>query len=35
VSHQPQGAPTHNKAQAAQQPNKKKKSQNEGPGGGH
>ena len=34
VSHQPQGAPTHTKAQAAQ-PNKKKKSQNEGPGGGH
>jgi hypothetical protein len=34
VSHQPKGAPTHNKAQAAQ-PNKKKKSQNEGQGGGH
>src|SRR5256884_4177318 len=34
VSHQPQGASTHAKAQAAQ-PNKKKKSQNEGPGGGH
>ena len=35
VSHQPQqGAPTHTKAQAAQ-PNKKKKSENEGPGGGH
>ena len=34
VSHQPKGAPTHTKGQAAQ-PNKKKKSQNEGPGGGH
>jgi hypothetical protein len=34
VSHQPQRAPTHTKAQAAQ-PNKKKKSENEGPGGGH
>jgi len=32
VSHQPMGAPTHTKGQAAQ-PNKKKKSQNEGPGG--
>ncbi len=35
VSHQTQGAPTHTKAQAAQPNNKKKKSQNEGPGGGH
>jgi hypothetical protein len=43
VSHQPKGAPTHTKAQAAQsnkkaqapQSNKKKKSENEGPGGGH
>ena len=34
VSHQPQGAPTHTKGQAAA-PNKKKKSENEGPGGGH
>src|SRR5205823_13990187 len=34
VAHQPKGAPTHTKAQAAQ-PNKKKKSQNEGPSGGH
>jgi hypothetical protein len=34
VSHQPKGVPTHTKAQAAQ-PNKKKKPQNEGPGGGH
>src|SRR5438270_9484174 len=34
VSQQPLGAPTHTKGQAAQ-PNKKKKSQNEGPGGGH
>src|SRR5438132_555750 len=34
VAHQPKGAPTHTKAQAAQ-PNKKKKSQNERPSGGH
>jgi WXXGXW repeat (2 copies) len=34
VSHQPQGAPTHGKGQAAG-PNKKKKSENEGSGGGH
>jgi len=34
ASHQPKGAPTHTKAQAAQ-PNKKKKTENEGPGGGH
>ena len=33
ASHQPKGAPTHTKAQAAQ-PNKKKKTENEGPGGG-
>ena len=33
VSHQPQGAPTHNKGQAAK--SKKKKSENQGPNGGH
>jgi hypothetical protein len=34
VSHQPQGAPTQTKGQGAKS-NKKKKSENEGPGGGH